>query len=88
MPHAAASDLGLHCFRITHLGVFSLQWVNLFMPFRLDNLVSWNDPFSIYGDILLYLKILYNGIQCRPCAVYISVWLGSALFVNANLSKN
>ena len=23
----AASDLGLHCLSVTHLGVFSLQWV-------------------------------------------------------------
>ena len=28
MLHAAASDRGLHCFSITHLGVTSLQWVN------------------------------------------------------------
>ena len=51
MPHFAASDLGLHCLQITHLGVSSLQWVNLFMPIRLVNLVSWNNPFSIYRDV-------------------------------------
>ena len=28
MPHSAASDLGLHFLPVTHLGVFSLQWVN------------------------------------------------------------
>ena len=28
MPHSAASDLGLHCLPITHLGVSRLQWVN------------------------------------------------------------
>ena len=28
MPHSAASDLGLHCFPITLLGVSRLQWVN------------------------------------------------------------
>ena len=27
MPHAAASDLGLHCLPITRLGVSILQWV-------------------------------------------------------------
>ena len=27
MPHSAASDLGLHCLPITHLGVSRLQWV-------------------------------------------------------------
>ena len=26
-PHSAASDLGLHCFQITLLGVSRLQWV-------------------------------------------------------------
>ena len=26
-PHDAASDLGLHCLPITHLGVARLQWV-------------------------------------------------------------
>ena len=29
-PHAAASDQGLHCLPITHLGVSRLQWVNFF----------------------------------------------------------
>ena len=28
MPHSAASDLGLHCLPITHLGVYGLQWAN------------------------------------------------------------
>ena len=28
MPHSVASDLGLHCLSITHLGVSQLQWVN------------------------------------------------------------
>ena len=28
MPHAAESDLGLHCLPIICLGVSSLQWVN------------------------------------------------------------
>ena len=27
MPHSAASDLGLHCLPVTHLGVSNLQWV-------------------------------------------------------------
>ena len=27
MPHSAASDLGLHCLPVTHLGVSSLKWV-------------------------------------------------------------
>ena len=27
MPHAEASDLGLHCLSITLLGVSRLQWV-------------------------------------------------------------
>ena len=27
MPYSAASDLGLHCLPVTHLGVSSLQWV-------------------------------------------------------------
>ena len=27
-PHSAASDLGLHCLPVTHLGVSRLQWVN------------------------------------------------------------
>ena len=27
-PRSAASDLGLHCFPITLLGVSRLQWVN------------------------------------------------------------
>ena len=27
-PHSAASDLGLHCLLITHLGVSRLHWVN------------------------------------------------------------
>ena len=27
MSHSAASDLGLHCLPITHLGVSRLQWV-------------------------------------------------------------
>ena len=27
-PRSAASDLGLYCLPITHLGVFRLQWVN------------------------------------------------------------
>ena len=26
--HSAASDLGLHCLPVTHLGVSRLQWVN------------------------------------------------------------
>ena len=26
-PQNAASDLGLHCLPVTHLGVSSLQWV-------------------------------------------------------------
>ena len=26
-PHSGASDLGLHCLPVTHLGVSSLQWV-------------------------------------------------------------
>ena len=29
MLHSAASDLGLHCLPVTHLGVSSLQWVNI-----------------------------------------------------------
>ena len=29
MPHSAASDLGLHCLPVTHLGVFWLQWANI-----------------------------------------------------------
>ena len=28
MPLSVASDLGLHCLPVTHLGVSSLQWVN------------------------------------------------------------
>ena len=28
MPNSAASDLGLCCLPITHLGVSGLQWVN------------------------------------------------------------
>ena len=28
MQHSVASDLGLHCLPITHLGVSRLQWVN------------------------------------------------------------
>ena len=27
MPCSAASDLGLHCLPVTHLGISSLQWV-------------------------------------------------------------
>ena len=27
-PHSAASELGLHCLPVTHLGVSSLKWVN------------------------------------------------------------
>ena len=27
MPHSLASDLGLHCFPVTLLGVSSLQWI-------------------------------------------------------------
>ena len=27
MPYSAASDLGLHCLPVTHLGVSNLQWV-------------------------------------------------------------
>ena len=27
MLHSAASDQGLHCLPVTHLGVSSLQWV-------------------------------------------------------------
>ena len=27
MPHSAASDLGLHCFPSTLLGVTRIQWV-------------------------------------------------------------
>ena len=26
MPHSAASDLGLHCLPVTHLGVSRFQW--------------------------------------------------------------
>ena len=29
MPHFAASDLGLHCWPVTCLGVSSLQWIKL-----------------------------------------------------------
>ena len=29
MPHSVASDLGLHCLRITLLQVSRLQWANL-----------------------------------------------------------
>ena len=32
MPRSAASDLGLHCLSITHLGVSRLQWVSLKAP--------------------------------------------------------
>ena len=31
MPRSAASDLGLHCLPVTHLGVSSLQWVNVWV---------------------------------------------------------
>ena len=27
MLHSKASDLGLHCLPVTHLGISSLQWV-------------------------------------------------------------
>ena len=33
MRHSAASDLGLHCLPVTHLGDSSLQWVKF--PFCL-----------------------------------------------------
>ena len=29
-PRSVASDLGLHCLQITHLGISRLQWVNAF----------------------------------------------------------
>ena len=29
MPPSVASNLGLHCLPVTHLGVSSLQWVNV-----------------------------------------------------------
>ena len=29
MPHSTVSDLGLHCFSFTHLGVSSPQWFKL-----------------------------------------------------------
>ena len=29
MLHSVASDLGLHCLPITHLGVSRLQWVKI-----------------------------------------------------------
>ena len=27
-PHSSASDLGLHCLPVTHLGVSNFHWVN------------------------------------------------------------
>ena len=27
MPHSAASDMGLQCLPVTHLGVSQIQWV-------------------------------------------------------------
>ena len=32
-PHSAASDLGLHCFPFTRLGVSRLQWANIVLVF-------------------------------------------------------
>ena len=32
-PRSAASDLGLHCLPLTHLGISRLQWVKYFSYF-------------------------------------------------------
>ena len=29
MPHSVVSDLGLHCWPVTFLGISGLQWVNI-----------------------------------------------------------
>ena len=41
-PHSAASDLGLHRLLVTHLGVSSLKWVNLYKI----NILPWLLSFS------------------------------------------
>ena len=41
MPRSAASDLGLHCLPVTHLGVASLQWVKSVLLARNLTLISW-----------------------------------------------
>ena len=45
MPRIAASDLGLHCLPVIHLGDSSLQWVKRFIDcvlFYITNITLFN----------------------------------------------
>ena len=41
-PHSVASDLGLHCFPITLLGISRLQWVNVCTLWLTGTWESWD----------------------------------------------
>ena len=48
-PRSAASDLGLHCLPLTRLGVFSLQWVNVYNDQSIDELLTATYPQPVIG---------------------------------------